>query len=326
MTRLLSYNILVGGTGRIDHIEKMIKSVQPDVVGLVEAWDQEVVRELARRLGMDYRTNEDSLGEWPGSLALLSRLPIVSYTVHPNTSLLKRHLLEVTLLEEDGRELTVFVTHLMAEFHRGRGGDGLRRKEVRAILKVMQAHQGPHVLMGDYNSLAPGDAMKASNLLKYLVEQEEELKRQSVATIEGHPNFASVVPAKLRWLYPLIPVVAQSKFLCRLFDGAGALYAPRYSINLLREAGYVDAFRRVHPHEWGFTCPAAAPAGRIDYMFVDPQLAERLTTCQVVVGDDSVNPPDASDHLPITAEFGLPVRVAVAGEIVEARETVGDLR
>ena len=37
MTRVLSYNILLGGTPRIDALDKMIRSSQPDVVGLVEA-------------------------------------------------------------------------------------------------------------------------------------------------------------------------------------------------------------------------------------------------------------------------------------------------
>ena len=37
MTRILSYNILYGGTSRVSELTKMIGSVQPDVVGLVEA-------------------------------------------------------------------------------------------------------------------------------------------------------------------------------------------------------------------------------------------------------------------------------------------------
>src|SRR4051812_1449347 len=47
MTRILSYNILVGGQPRIDQITSMLQSADPDVVGLVEATDPRVVEELA---------------------------------------------------------------------------------------------------------------------------------------------------------------------------------------------------------------------------------------------------------------------------------------
>ena len=83
MTRILSYNILVGGTRRIDFIEQMIRTADPDVVGLVEAINPDVVKELARRLGMEYRTNASPDGSWKTSIALLSRLPIVRSAVHP---------------------------------------------------------------------------------------------------------------------------------------------------------------------------------------------------------------------------------------------------
>ena len=47
MLRILSYNILYGGRGRVPQLTKMMKAVQPDVVGLVEAADTRVVEELA---------------------------------------------------------------------------------------------------------------------------------------------------------------------------------------------------------------------------------------------------------------------------------------
>src|SRR5713226_2947120 len=128
MTRILSYNILVGGADRIDDIESMIRLANPDVVGLVEATKREVVEELARRLGMEYRTNAAPNGAWKTSIALLSRLPIIDHTVHPCPGVLNRPLLEVTLKEAHGEKLTAFVTHLNASFEQGRGGDNLRRK------------------------------------------------------------------------------------------------------------------------------------------------------------------------------------------------------
>ena len=54
LTRILSYNILVGATRRIDPLTGMIKAARPDIVGLVEATNPQVVEELARRLDMQH--------------------------------------------------------------------------------------------------------------------------------------------------------------------------------------------------------------------------------------------------------------------------------
>lgn len=328
MTRILSYNILVGGTRRIDFIEQMIRSVDPDVVGLVEAINPEVVKELARRLGMDYRTNASPNGSWRTSIALLSRLPITRSAVHTGDGVLNRPLLEVGLEEESGERLAVFVNHLTASFAVGRGGDGLRRKEVRAILNVLRANREPHVLMGDFNALAPGDRFKASRLLSYLIEVDRRWKKRTPEHF-GHPSLDGVVPPQLRFFNPLLRLIPRSRVLSALFDEAGSLYAPRTSIGLFMEAGYVDCFRYQNPRAWGFTCPAANPAGRIDYLFANPLLATRLRACRVVEGNGNVSGKDASDHLPIMADFGAGIETLlqpyVAG-LIEAGETAGEAR
>ena len=74
---------------------------------------------------------------------------------------------------------------------------------------------------------------------------------------------------------------------------------------MLSRAGYVDSYRRLHPDDWGFTCPAAAPAGRIDYIFADPGLAQRLEMCRVITEAGATTGSEASDHLALVAEFGL---------------------
>ncbi len=328
MTRILSYNILVGGTRRIDFIERMIRTVNPDVVGLVEAINPEVVKELARRLGMEYRTNASPDGSWRSSIALLSRLPILRSAVHTGGGVISRPLLEVGLEEESGEKLTVFVNHLTASFSVGRGGDGLRRKEVQEILHVLRATHEPHVLMGDFNALAPGDRLKASRLLRYLIEVDRRWKKRTPEHF-GHPSLDGVVPPQLRLFNPLLRLIPRNRVLSALFDEAGALYAPRASIGLLRAAGYVDCFRYQNPRAWGFTCPAANPAGRIDYLFANPALATRLTACKVVEGNDEVCGKDASDHLPIMADFGVGIeallRPYMAG-LIEAEETASEAR
>src|SRR5215470_5347261 len=304
MTRILSYNILVGGTPRIDHITNIVRAANPDIVGLVEATNPRVVEELAERLGMQYRMSGSATHMRDWQLAVLSRLPIVHVHAHVRPGILTKPLLEVCVEEKDGRKLTVFVTHLVADFSQGRGGDGIRRKEAREILRIMASKQGTrHLLMGDFNALAPGDRLKASILLRYLVEMDRRHQQNPHDNV-GHPYLDFVVPAPLRFLNPLLQLIPRSKLLCALFDEAGSLYAPRGSISLFRKAGYIDCFRRVNPYAWGFTCPSDAPAGRIDFIFASPELAEHLAACKLVTEGNGSRADEASDHLPVFAEFG----------------------
>ena len=307
MTRILSYNILTGGVGRIDTIERMIRTANPDIVGLVEATNQDVVKELAKRLGMDYRVNETAEHTQRPSLALLSRLPIVSTAVHTHP-ILRAPLLEVGLQEQEGEKagekLTVFVTHLSASFARFRGGDRIRLQEVQQILHFMQANHDPHVLMGDFNSLAPGDSLKTSNLLRYLIIVDHFRARYWP---QGSPTLNFVVPPRLHFLMPILRLIPKYKGASWIFDDGMSLYVARATIGLLRTSGYVDCFRYINPRSWGFTCPSAFPAGRIDYLFANPRLATRLSACKVIDGNGEIKVYEASDHLPVMAEFGLEV-------------------
>ena len=305
MTRVLTYNILVGGTRRIDQIEQMIRAAQPDVVGLVEATDPRVVEKLAARLGMDYRMSGRPEHTLDWQVALLSRLPITHAQAYHRPGLLSKPFLEVGVQEENGRVLTLFVTHLKASFAGGvRGGDGIRRTEAREIARIMRAKRGtPHLLMGDFNSLAPGDTFRASRLLRYLVDMDEQHRARPHESV-GHPHLDFVVPPSLRFLEPLMRLTARNAFISALFDGAGSLYVARGTIRLLRGAGYVDSFRRLNARAEGFTCPARSPAGRIDYIFASPELAPRLTSCRVMTEAEGVRGEQASDHLPVLAEFG----------------------
>jgi endonuclease/exonuclease/phosphatase family metal-dependent hydrolase len=307
MTRILSYNILVGGKGRIGQLTKIISSAHPDIVGLVEATSIQVIKEIADRLGMHYQISGSYTQGEEWQIALLSNLPIVETYVHTRPDRLRHPLLEVCLEEEDGSKLTVFVTHLSAAFNQGRGGDSFRRREIQEILRIMATRPGmPHVLMGDFNAIAPGDRLKASTLLRYLIEMD--LRRQkNLYNTFGHPNLDFIVPGPLRFLNPLLRAIPRSKALSALFDWAGSLYAPRASISRLRKAGYVDCFRLKNPRDTGYTCPAAAPAGRIDYIFASPELAERLSACFVVKEGNGLRGDEASDHLPVAAEFGVSV-------------------
>ncbi len=320
MTRILSYNILVGGARRIDQLTNIISSAHPDIVGLVEATNPQVVEELAHRLGMQHRLSGNPKHQRDWQSALISRLPIVQAQSHVRPGILTKPVLEACIEEEDGRRLTVFVTHLAAAFYRGRAGDGIRRREVQEILRIMASKRGtPHLLIGDFNAIAPGDRLKPSILLRYLLDMDRRHQQNPDANV-GYPNLDFMVPEPVRFLNPLLRVIPRSKLLSALFDGAGSLYVPHRSIALLYKAGYADCFRHVNPHAWGFTCPARAPAGRIDYIFASPELAGRLSTCEVVIKGNGSRGEEASDHLPVVADFGESVKATFISPAVEPDE------
>lgn len=309
MTRILSYNILAGGIRRVDQLSNIISSAQPDMVGLVEADSPRTVEEIAQRLGMHYRMGESYTQYCKGQTALLSRFPIVETHSHYFNERHTRPLLEACVEQEDGRKITLFIAHLTSSFNQARGGDAIRRREMRSILRIMASKKGtPHLLMGDFNSIARGDSMKASALLYYVFMMDEQ-RRLNPYEDSGHPNLDSVMPWPLRFLYPFVDAMLRSKILCALIDRTGELYTGRGSISMLRKAGYSDCFRLKNPIDPGFTCPAASLAGRIDYIFASPELAECLTTSYVVTEGNALRGDEASDHLPVFAEFGERIEV-----------------
>ncbi|HYK85067.1 MAG TPA: endonuclease/exonuclease/phosphatase family protein [Ktedonobacteraceae bacterium] len=322
MTRILSYNILVGATRRVNQLEAMISAANPDVVGLVEATNPHVVEELARRLDMQHVMSAYPRHTQDWQVALLSRLPILETKTHFNPDVMTKPVLEVLVEEPDGKQLAIFVTHLSAAFSHGWAGDAIRRREVRELIRIMGERRGTqHLVMGDFNSLAPGDSFKASALLSYIVKLDKRYKQNPASTI-GHPHLDFVVPKPLRIFNPLLRIIPRSKLLCRVFDSAASLYAPRGCISLLQNAGYVDCFRTLQPGAEGFSCPAAAPAGRIDYIFASPELAQNLTTCHIPTEGNGVSGELASDHLPVVADFGVPVAVPSLVHIPEYAQEV----
>ena len=74
------------------------------------------------------------------------------------------------------------------------------------------------------------------------------------------------------------------------------------TIQTVLDAGYVDAFRRVHPEEPGFTVPARDPHVRLDYAFVPAAYADRIAGCRRVEHPDAAT---ASDHLPLVLDLNL---------------------
>jgi hypothetical protein len=116
-----------------------------------------------------------------------------------------------------------------------------------------------------------------------------------------HPELNVGLP-RLPWVVgPLTGVLPRHPLTDRVLNR----FIERWTVPRLTEAGYVDCWRRLHPHGDGYTCATWLPAARIDYIFADRHMAPRLEACDVVGGDGVPDPdvPGASDHLPVVADF-----------------------
>lgn len=144
--RLLTYNIRVGGVGRVEPLARVITACAPDLVLLQEATRPDVIEQLAVRTGM---------AEWRAfprqSLGYMSREPVAHASWHqPRFS----HHAFVEVMPA-GRHFRIFGVHLSAVH--AAWTERRRVYELKALLRTVADHEGGfHVLAGDFNTLAPG--------------------------------------------------------------------------------------------------------------------------------------------------------------------------
>jgi endonuclease/exonuclease/phosphatase family metal-dependent hydrolase len=73
----------------------------------------------------------------------------------------------------------------------------------------------------------------------------------------------------------------------------------RDTIQHIKDAGYVDGYRFLHPDDKGYTFPVWDPHLRLDYVIVPSGFSKRLVSCEVMREGAS----RASDHFPLLAEI-----------------------
>lgn len=147
--KLLSYNIRFGGRGREARLAEVIKRVAPDLVVFQEATDPRVIEELARATDMPLWAARPA-----HSIGYISRIEIAHHAWHRPAG--ARHsFMEIVL---GGSGARVFGLHLSARF--SKWSERRRGREIRALLTGIAEHQaGFHVLVGDFNTLAPGELL-----------------------------------------------------------------------------------------------------------------------------------------------------------------------
>jgi exodeoxyribonuclease-3 len=151
---VLTYNIRYGGLGREASLAGVIAAQRPDLVVLQEATHPEVVAALAGRLGIA------TWGAQRGrSLGYLSRLPLARAAWHrPRWS---RHAFLELVPEAAG--VAIFGVHLSAVH--SNWTERRRVREVRSLLAgIAPAGRGLHAVVGDFNTLAPGEQLDLARL------------------------------------------------------------------------------------------------------------------------------------------------------------------
>lgn len=152
--KLLSYNIRFGGHGREAELAQVIRSVTPDLVVFQEAIDPDVIKRLSlvTELPLWAARREHSIG-------YISRLQIAHHEWHYPADA-KHSFMEIVLA---GSESRIFGLHLSSMF--SKWGERRRAREIRALLKSIERHQeGVHVLVGDFNTLAPAEALDVGRM------------------------------------------------------------------------------------------------------------------------------------------------------------------
>jgi exodeoxyribonuclease-3 len=197
--RVLSYNIRFGGRGREHRIAEVVRSTAPDLVVFQEATDPVVVARVAQAAGM---------ATW-GSLAahsvgFVSRAEVARHEWHYPPG--ARHgVLEIEL----AGGARVFGLHLKARF--SKWSEARRVREIGALLDAIKEHQeGFHLLCGDFNTLAPGEALDSSHFplwIKAMVwASGRDIKRDTVRRLldAGYADgFRSLHPEDRGYTFPV---------------------------------------------------------------------------------------------------------------------------
>ena len=152
--KLLSYNIRFGGTGRESRLAEVIRAVSPDLVVFQEATDPRVIEKLSIDTELPYWAAQRA-----HSIAYLSRIKIAYHEWHYPAGA-KHSFLEIV---PEGTEARIFGLHLSARF--SKWDERQRGREIRNLLKGIERHQhGFHVLVGDFNTLAPGEILDVKRM------------------------------------------------------------------------------------------------------------------------------------------------------------------
>ena len=323
--RIVTYNILLGASARSESVGDVLERLDADIIALQEVTNPELAEDLAAQMGMELtigRPSDDS----DFNLALLTRFPIaaVRNRRHPGR-MLRSHLdCQIEVPGALAPTIRVHCVHLPARFGERNKGEMRRSRELTTVLAgVDRPPHRPHIILGDFNALSPGDRVEATRFFRRMAQLRSAglLRAQGGFVGPRSPDAAGESANDAAWRavgidprlevgIPRLPAVVttlgklpHSERLDRMMGDR----VERWTIERMLERGYVDCYRADHPRAHGYTCASWLPAARIDYIFASDEMAARLTSCDVVGGRGwhDAAAVTASDHFPLVADFSL---------------------
>nr|AYM52730.1 endonuclease/exonuclease/phosphatase family protein [Archangium disciforme] len=155
--RVMTFNIQSGARG-LENVARVIRASVPDVVALQEvdvgstrAGGVDQVAELSRLTGLRHRAHFRTTELYGGAygIALLSRFPLEALAQYPLPvpDGAEPRTLAHAVLQVDGREVSVYLTHLI---RRPFNGDA-RVRQSALVARLMAADARPKLLLGDLN-------------------------------------------------------------------------------------------------------------------------------------------------------------------------------
>jgi endonuclease/exonuclease/phosphatase family metal-dependent hydrolase len=267
--KLLTFNILRDGAGeggdRREAIAAVIRKHGPDILCMQEGGDDPCWTELAKACG--FKRIQNNPGEFQP--ALFSRLPVKVTAMHSGVKFVYFQI------DLERFTLGVYSTHLL----HWPPAEAERTAALRRLLSLMQAQGDALVCVaGDFNSRTRGEqgidwgVERIANHNKCVIGPDDWVRATDTMAMAGFVD-------------------------CYRRRNA----APGYTLHPLTD-GVVEAGPKVPEDQLRRIGDKALmpPVVRIDYVFANPALAERLINCDL---DDSNEALGASDHLPLIATF-----------------------
>lgn len=269
--KLMTFNILRDGTGeggdRRESIAAVIRKHDPDILCMQEGGDDTFWLELAKDRGFKHVQNI------PGEFqpALFSKLPVKLVATHSGVKFVYFQIDLGRLM------LGVYCVHLM----HWPPAEGERIAALRKLLALMHAQGDAFVcIAGDFNSRTRGEqgidwgVERIAAFNKCAIRPDDWTRAADAMALAGFVDcYRRLNTASGYSLHPLMDGTTEP--------------GPEIPKAELRQIGHA----RFVP-----------PVVRIDYVFANPPLAERLVRCQLDESDEAFQ---ASDHLPLIATFDM---------------------
>ncbi|WP_426755233.1 endonuclease/exonuclease/phosphatase family protein [Myxococcus sp. Y35] len=155
--RVMTFNIQSGARG-LERVAHVIRAAVPDIVALQEvdvgstrARGLDQTAELSRLTGLKYRAHFRTTDLYGGAygIALLSRFPLEALAQYPLPVPrgAEPRTLAHAVVEVDGREVSVYLTHLIRRPFNG----SVRVRQSAYVARLMARDSRPKLLMGDLN-------------------------------------------------------------------------------------------------------------------------------------------------------------------------------